>query len=55
MINFKLHLQKEIFEQRGKNKILALYEGQSLNNNNNKITNFSFAKSDFGLEIWDRI
>ena len=41
--------KKGIFEQRGKNKILALYEGQSLNNNNNKITNFSFAKSDFGL------
>ena len=26
-----------------------LYEGQNLNNNNDKITNFSFSKSDFGL------
>ena len=26
-----------------------LYDGESLNNNNNKITNFSFAKSDFRL------
>ena len=41
--------KKGIFEQKGKNKILALYEGQSLNNNNGKITNFSFTKSDFGL------
>ncbi len=41
--------KKGIFEQKGKNKILVLYEGQSLNNNNNKITNFSFAKSDFGF------
>ncbi len=41
--------KKGIFENRGENKILVLYDGQSLNNNNNNITNFSFAKSDFGL------
>ena len=42
--------KKGIFEQRGEKKILVLYEGQSLNNNENKITNFSFSKSDFLLE-----
>ena len=41
--------KKGIFEQRGENKILVLYDGHSLNNNNNKITNFSFSKSDFRL------
>ena len=41
--------KKGIFEQRGERKILVLYEGQSLNNNENKITNFSFSKSDFLL------
>ena len=28
---------------------MVLYDGQNLNYNNNKITNFSFSKSDFGL------
>ncbi len=41
--------KKGIFEQRDENKILVLYDGQTLNNNNNKITNFEFSKSDFGL------
>ena len=41
--------KKGIFEQRGDKKILVLYEGQNLNNNENKITNFSFSKSDFLL------
>ena len=48
--NFQVTFAKKgIFEQKGKNKILVLYDGQSLNNNNNKVTNFSFSKSDFGL------
>ena len=41
--------KKGIFEQKNENKILVLYDGQTLNNNNNKITNFEFSKSDFGL------
>ena len=41
--------KKGIFEEKGEDKILVLYEGQNLTTNNNKITNFSFSKSDFGL------
>ena len=41
--------KKGIFENRGNNKVLVLYDGQTLNSNNNKITNFKFSKSDFGL------
>ena len=41
--------KKGVFEQRGDGKILVLYDGHSLNNNNNNITNFSFSKSDFIL------
>ncbi len=41
--------KKGVFEQRGENKILVLFDGHSLNNNNNKVTNFSFSKSDFRL------
>ncbi len=41
--------KKGVFEKKGENKILVLYEGQNLTTNNNKITNFSFSKSDFGL------
>ncbi len=48
--NFQVTFAKKgIFEQKGNDKILVLYDGQSLNNNNNKVTNFSFSKSDFGL------
>ncbi len=42
--------KKGVFEFKGDRKILALYDGQTLNNNNGKITNFKFSKSDFGLE-----
>jgi len=41
--------KKGVFEDRGESKVLVLYDGESLNNNNNKVTNFSFAKSDFRL------
>jgi lipopolysaccharide export system permease protein len=41
--------KKGIFEDRGESKVLVLYDGESVNNNNNKVTNFSFAKSDFRL------
>ena len=45
--------KKGIFETKGNKKILVLYDGQTLNQNNNKITNFDFSKSDFGLENMD--
>ena len=41
--------KKGIFELKGNKKILVLYDGKTLNNNGNNITNFDFSKSDFGL------
>ena len=41
--------KKGIFETRGNSKILVLYDGQTLSNNNGKLSNFNFSKSDFGL------
>ena len=45
--------KKGIFEEKGGKKILVLYDGQNLNSNNGKITNFNFSKSDFGLSNMD--
>jgi lipopolysaccharide export system permease protein len=45
--------KKGIFETKGNKKILVLYDGQTLNQNKNKITNFDFSKSDFGLGNMD--
>ena len=45
--------KKGIFETRGNKKVLVLYNGQTLNSNNNKITNFNFSKSDFDLTNMD--
>jgi len=41
--------KKGIFELKGNKKILVLYDGKTLNNNGENITNFDFSKSDFGL------
>ena len=41
--------KKGVFELKGNKKILVLYDGKTLNNNANNITNFDFSKSDFGL------
>ncbi len=43
------YAKKGVFENRGNNKILVLYDGQTLSSTQGKITNFSFSKSDFGL------
>ncbi len=43
------YAKKGIFQSRGNNKILVLFDGQTLSSNQGKITNFSFSKSDFGL------
>tara|TARA_B100001059_G_scaffold68122_1_gene64979 strand:- start:234 stop:1355 length:1122 start_codon:yes stop_codon:yes gene_type:complete len=51
--NFQITFAKKgIFETKGNKRILVLYDGQTLNNNNN-ITNFNFSKSDFGLSNMD--
>ena len=45
--------KKGVFELKGNKKILVLYDGQTLNQNNNNVTNFDFSKSDFGLGNMD--
>jgi lipopolysaccharide export system permease protein len=45
--------KKGVFETKGNKKVLVLYDGQTLNQNKNKITNFDFSKSDFGLGNMD--
>ena len=45
--------KKGIFETKGNKKVLVLYDGQTLNQNKNKVTNFDFSKSDFGLGNMD--
>ncbi|WP_435095676.1 LptF/LptG family permease [Candidatus Pelagibacter bacterium nBUS_27] len=48
--NFQITFAKKgVFELRNNKKILVLYDGRTLNSRNNKITNFDFSKSDFGL------
>ena len=52
--NFQItYAKKGIFESKGNNKILVLYDGHTLSSNQGKITNFSFSKSDFGLGEMD--
>jgi len=41
--------KKGVFELKGNKKILVLYDGQTLTQNGDNITNFDFSKSDFGL------
>jgi lipopolysaccharide export system permease protein len=45
--------KKGIFELKGNKRILVLYDGQTLTQNNNNISNFNFSKSDFGLANMD--
>ena len=47
------YAKKGVFETRGNKKVLVLYDGQTLNQNKNKVTNFDFSKSDFGLGNMD--
>jgi len=39
--------KKGKFIKKGNNNVLELYEGETINKNDNKISNFSFSKSDF--------
>jgi len=45
--------KKGIFELKGNKRILVLYDGQTLTQNGENITNFDFSKSDFGLAKMD--
>jgi len=41
--------KKGVFELKGNKRILVLYDGQTLTQNGENITNFNFSESDFGL------
>ncbi len=41
--------KRGIFELKGNKRVLVLYDGQTLTQNGENITNFNFSKSDFGL------
>ena len=43
------YAKKGIFELKANRRVLVLYDGQTINGNNQNLTNFSFSKSDFGL------
>ena len=45
--------KRGIFELKGNKKILVLYDGQTLTQKNDKVTNFDFSQSDFGLSNMD--
>ena len=47
------YAKKGVFVKRNNAKILILYDGQTLNSNQGKITNFQFSKSDFLLGDMD--
>ena len=48
--NFQITFAKKgEFVNKSKDRVLVLYNGQTLNSNNGKITNFSFSQSDFGM------
>jgi len=52
--NFQITFAKKgIFVRKGEKRVLVLYDGQTLNNNENNITNFNFSESDFGLSNMD--
>jgi len=45
--------KKGVFELKGNKRVLVLYDGQTLTQNGENITNFDFSKSDFGLANMD--
>jgi lipopolysaccharide export system permease protein len=45
--------KKGVFELKGNKRVLVLYDGQTLTQNNNNVTNFDFSKSDFGMANMD--
>ena len=52
--NFQLtYAKKGTFKQTNNFPILVLYNGETITENNNEITNFSFSKSDFPLNNFE--
>ena len=47
------YAKKGVFEDMNNSNVLVLFDGQTLNNNQGKITNFEFSKSDFLLGNMD--
>jgi len=45
--------KKGIFEFKGNKRVLVLYDGQTLTQSGENITNFNFSRSDFGLTNMD--
>ena len=45
--------KKGVFELKGNKRVLVLYDGQTLTQNGENITNFNFSSSDFGLTNMD--
>jgi len=45
--------KKGVFELKGNKRILVLYDGQTLTQSGENITNFNFSRSDFGLTNMD--
>ena len=45
--------KKGRFEYRGNRKILVLYNGKTINDNNNEINGFEFARTDFNISKFD--
>ena len=45
--------KKGVFELKGNKNVLVLYDGQTITQNDENITNFNFSKSDFGLANMD--
>ena len=45
--------KKGIFELKGNKRVLVLYDGKTLTENGENITNFNFSSSDFGLANMD--
>jgi lipopolysaccharide export system permease protein len=45
--------KKGVFELKGNKRVLVLYDGQTLTQNGENITNFNFSRSDFGIANMD--
>ena len=45
--------KKGVFELKGNKRVLVLYDGQTLTQSGENITNFNFSRSDFGLTNMD--
>ena len=51
--NFQItYAKKGVFKNKNGIPVLELYNGENLNLNNEKITNFSFSKSEFNLSLF---